>query len=67
MSKLQKENDFTEEHFEYIQWYLRHSLLPYGAGLLYTSPLHNSNTKLLLDYMAHVLMEKKFSGEPQVY
>ena len=66
MSKLQKENDYTDEHFEYIQWYLRSCLLPYGAGLLYTSPLHNSNTKLLLDYLTHVMYGQKFGGEAQV-
>ena len=35
MSVLQKENDFSEEHFEYIQWHLRKSCLSFGAGLLY--------------------------------
>jgi len=66
MSTLQKENDFSEEHFEYIQWYLRKACLAWGAGLLYCSPRENSNTKLLLDYMSHVFYGLKFRTEPQV-
>jgi len=66
MSTLQKENDFSEEHFEYIQWHLRKACLAWGAGLLYCSPRENSNTKLLLDYMSHVFYGLKFKTEPQV-
>merc|ERR1712176_642807 len=66
MSILQKENDFSEEHFEYIQWHLRKACLAWGAGLLYCSPRENSNTKLLLDYMSHVFYGLKLKVEPQV-
>ncbi|KAL5252937.1 hypothetical protein ACHWQZ_G015635 [Mnemiopsis leidyi] len=66
MSALQKENDFSEEHFEYIQWHLRKTCLSFGAGLLYCSPRENSNTRLLLDYLSHVFYNLKLKTEPQV-
>ena len=39
INSLQKDNDFSEEHFEFIQWHLRKSCLGWGAGLLYWSVL----------------------------
>jgi len=61
ITNLQKNYDYDEEHFDYIQWYLRKFCLEWGAGLLYTSPRENSNCQLFMDYICHVLYEMKFS------
>lgn len=66
ITNLQKNYDYDEEHFDYIQWYLRKFCLEWGAGLLYTSPRENSNCQLFMDYICHVLYEMKFSEFAQV-
>ena len=56
MSTLQKENDFSEEHFEYIQWHLRKACLSWGAGLLYWS------VNFLLNCFLVILLSFLFIG-----
>ena len=45
ITNLQKNFDYDEEHFDYIQWHLRKFCLEWGAGLMYTSPRESSNCK----------------------
>lgn len=53
--KLEKDNDYREEHFDFIQHRLRTFCLKYGAALFYTSVKDNKNTEILHKYLLHKL------------
>ncbi|BES88603.1 dynein light intermediate chain [Nesidiocoris tenuis] len=55
MSTLEKENDYRDEHFDFIQQYVRRFCLQYGAGLFYTSAKEDKNCDLLYKYLTHRL------------
>ncbi|XP_015918347.1 cytoplasmic dynein 1 light intermediate chain 2 [Parasteatoda tepidariorum] len=53
MSTLQKEFDFREEHFDYIQLAIRNFCKEYGAALFYVSVKEDKNIDLFLKYLVH--------------
>uniref|UniRef100_A0A673A865 Dynein light intermediate chain n=1 Tax=Sphaeramia orbicularis TaxID=375764 RepID=A0A673A865_9TELE len=46
VSVLEKEHDYREEHFDFIQSHIRRFCLHYGAGLIYTSVKEEKNLDL---------------------
>ncbi|XP_076812295.1 cytoplasmic dynein 1 light intermediate chain 2-like [Clavelina lepadiformis] len=58
---LESEYDYREEHFDYIQHYLRQYCLKHGAGLVYTSIKESKNIELLKKYLLHKLYDFPFS------
>uniref|UniRef100_A0A674CAN9 Dynein light intermediate chain n=1 Tax=Salmo trutta TaxID=8032 RepID=A0A674CAN9_SALTR len=63
---LEKEHDYREEHFDFIQSHIRHFCLQYGAALLYTSMKENKNIDLLYKYLVHRLYGFPFDLPAQV-
>uniref|UniRef100_A0A8C9RTE7 Dynein light intermediate chain n=1 Tax=Scleropages formosus TaxID=113540 RepID=A0A8C9RTE7_SCLFO len=57
ISILEKEHDYREEHFDFIQSHIRRFCLQYGAGLIYTSAKEEKNLDLLYKYIVHKLYE----------
>ncbi|KAG5455324.1 Cytoplasmic dynein 1 light intermediate chain 2 [Clonorchis sinensis] len=57
---LERENGFTDEHFDVIQYHLRKICLQYRAGLLYLSAKEKINTELLRRYLKHRLYATPF-------
>lgn len=53
MSSLEKNLDYKEEHFDFIQQSIRKFCLTYGASLFYVSAKINKNTDLLYKYLVH--------------
>ncbi|KAK6623756.1 hypothetical protein RUM43_009609 [Polyplax serrata] len=53
MSMLEKEYDYREEHFDYIQYHLRNFCMRLGADLFYTSSKEDKNLDLLYKYLTH--------------
>ncbi|XP_074603088.1 dynein light intermediate chain [Brevipalpus obovatus] len=53
MSVLEKDYDYKEEHFDFIQQAVRKFCLKYGASLFYVSAKVNKNCDLLFKYLAH--------------
>ncbi|XP_070616464.1 cytoplasmic dynein 1 light intermediate chain 2 isoform X2 [Erythrolamprus reginae] len=53
MSVLEKEHDYREEHFDFIQSHIRRFCLQYGAALIYTSVKEEKNHNLLYKYIVH--------------
>lgn len=53
MPTLEKEYDFKEEHFDFIQLTIRNFCLLYGASLFYVSVKEDKNIDLLLKYLVH--------------
>lgn len=53
MSNLEKNLDYKEEHFDFIQQSIRKFCLTYGASLFYVSAKINKNTDLLYKYLVH--------------
>ncbi|CAH8564679.1 unnamed protein product [Schistosoma turkestanicum] len=51
MGTLEKENQFTEEHFDFIQMHVRRFCLSYGAALFYVSVKEDKNCDLLNRYL----------------
>ncbi|XP_055335205.1 cytoplasmic dynein 1 light intermediate chain 2-like [Paramacrobiotus metropolitanus] len=62
-SVLEKEMDYREEKFDFLQMHLRTLCLKYGAALIFTSARDNKNIKHLLRYTAHILYGLKFDEE----
>uniref|UniRef100_A0A8C4N7Y2 Dynein light intermediate chain n=1 Tax=Eptatretus burgeri TaxID=7764 RepID=A0A8C4N7Y2_EPTBU len=52
---LEKEHDYREEHFDFIQSQIRQFCLRYGAALVYTSLKEGKNVELLYKYLVHQL------------
>lgn len=55
MSTLEKDFYYKEEHFDFVQQYIRKFCLKFGAGLFYTSAKEDKNCDLLYKYLAHRL------------
>ncbi|GIY30662.1 cytoplasmic dynein 1 light intermediate chain 2 [Caerostris darwini] len=53
ISTLEKQLDFKEEHFDFIQMSIRNFCLQYGAALFYVSVKEDKNCDLLLKYLVH--------------
>ncbi|KER22951.1 hypothetical protein T265_09040 [Opisthorchis viverrini] len=51
MNTLEKEEGFTDEHFDYIQMHIRRFCLKYGAALFYVSVKENKHCDLLNRYL----------------
>uniref|UniRef100_A0AAQ5ZXQ2 Dynein light intermediate chain n=1 Tax=Amphiprion ocellaris TaxID=80972 RepID=A0AAQ5ZXQ2_AMPOC len=60
VSVLEKEHDYREEHFDFIQSYIRRFCLQYGAGLIYTSVKEEKNLDLLYKYIVHKMYDFQF-------
>jgi dynein light intermediate chain 1 len=63
---LEKDFDYKDEHFDYIQAYLRRLCLNYGASLVYTSSKKDINCELLMDYIEHKLFGFEFRHTAQL-
>ncbi|XP_023646646.1 cytoplasmic dynein 1 light intermediate chain 2 isoform X2 [Paramormyrops kingsleyae] len=57
ISVLEKEHDFQEEHFDFMQSHIRRFCLQYGAALIYTSVKEEKNLDLLYKYIVHKLYD----------
>ncbi|KAK0548636.1 hypothetical protein OC846_004395, partial [Tilletia horrida] len=55
MGKLERDRDFKEEQFDYIQQVLRTVCLKYGAALFYTSHTRPQSFDVLRSYLLHRL------------
>ncbi|CAH0404600.1 unnamed protein product [Chilo suppressalis] len=53
MSTLEKEHDYRDEHFDFMQQWIRRFCLQYGAALFYTSAKEDKNCDLLYKYLTH--------------
>ncbi|XP_077526589.1 dynein light intermediate chain [Haemaphysalis longicornis] len=53
MGSLEKNFDFKDEHFDFIQQAVRKFCLRYGAALFYTSVKEDKNCDLLYKYLVH--------------
>jgi len=53
MSDLEKDYDYKDEHFDFIQQAVRKFCLQYGASLFYTSVKEDKNCDLLYKYLVH--------------
>ncbi|XP_041641622.1 cytoplasmic dynein 1 light intermediate chain 2 isoform X2 [Cheilinus undulatus] len=62
VSVLEKEYDYREEHFDFIQSHIRRFCLEYGAGLIYTSVKEEKNLDLLYKYLVHKIYEFEFTS-----
>ncbi|XP_030621625.1 cytoplasmic dynein 1 light intermediate chain 2 isoform X1 [Chanos chanos] len=61
VSVLEKEHDYREEHFDFIQSHIRRFCLQYGAALIYTSVKEEKNLDLLYKYTVHKLYDFQFT------
>jgi len=53
MVDLERDYDYKEEHFDFIQQSIRHFCLKYGTSLFYTSVKEDKNCDLLYKYLVH--------------
>ncbi|NP_001090295.1 cytoplasmic dynein 1 light intermediate chain 2 [Xenopus laevis] len=53
VSVLEKEHDYKDEHFDFIQSHIRKFCLQYGSALIYTSVKEEKNLDLLYKYIVH--------------
>ncbi|CAF0841984.1 unnamed protein product [Rotaria sordida] len=53
MSTLEKENDYKDEQFDFMQYHLRKFCLEYGAALFFTSVKEKKNIDKLYKYILH--------------
>ena len=60
MSTLEKEHDYKDEHFDFMQQWIRRFCLQYGAGLFYTSAKEDKNCDLLYKYLTHRIYSLPF-------
>ncbi|XP_034947718.1 cytoplasmic dynein 1 light intermediate chain 1 isoform X2 [Chelonus insularis] len=60
MSTLEKEHDYKDEHFDFMQQWIRRFCLQYGAGLFYTSAKEDKNCDLLYKYLTHRIYNLPF-------
>ncbi|KAL5022524.1 hypothetical protein ScPMuIL_001679 [Solemya velum] len=66
ISSLEKEHDYKEEHFDFIQSHIRKFCLQYGAALFYTSVKEEKNCDLLYKYLVHRIYGFPFSQQAYV-
>jgi len=62
MTNLEKENDYKDEHFDFMQYHLRKFCLEYGAALFYTSVKEKKNIDRLYKYIVHKCYGYPFTG-----
>ncbi|KAG7473586.1 hypothetical protein MATL_G00097460 [Megalops atlanticus] len=55
ISALERDHDYREEHFDFIQFHIRQFCLQYGAALIYTSVKEGKNLDLLYKYIVQKL------------
>lgn len=53
MTTLEKEYEYRDEHFDFIQQWIRNFCLRHGASLFYTSVKEDKNCDLLYKYLTH--------------
>merc|ERR1719347_193598 len=53
MADLERDYDYKEEHFDFIQQAVRKFCLQYGASLFYVSVKDDKNCDLLYKYLVH--------------
>ncbi|XP_075694749.1 cytoplasmic dynein 1 light intermediate chain 2 isoform X2 [Rhinoderma darwinii] len=53
VSVLEKEHDYKDVYFDFIQSHIRRFCLQYGAALIYTSVKEEKNLDLLYKYIVH--------------
>ncbi|XP_075432884.1 cytoplasmic dynein 1 light intermediate chain 2 [Ascaphus truei] len=53
VSVLEKEHDYRDEHFDFIQSHIRRFCLQYGSALVYSSVKEEKNLDLLYKYIVH--------------
>ncbi|CAH8665393.1 unnamed protein product [Schistosoma curassoni] len=61
MKIMIKENQYSEEHFDFIQMHIRRFCLSYGAALFYVSVKEDKNCDLLNRYIRHRIYGFPFS------
>ncbi|XP_071507697.1 cytoplasmic dynein 1 light intermediate chain 2-like [Diadema antillarum] len=61
VSSLEKEQDYRDEHLDFLQQHIRKFCLNYGAALFYVSVKENKNCDLLNKYLLHRLYDFPFS------
>ncbi|KAK3085233.1 hypothetical protein FSP39_000334 [Pinctada imbricata] len=66
ISTLEKEHDYKEEHFDFIQQHVRKFCLQYGAALVYSSVKEEKNCDLLYRYLVHRIFGFPFSSQAYV-
>ncbi|XP_078335547.1 cytoplasmic dynein 1 light intermediate chain 2-like isoform X2 [Crassostrea virginica] len=66
ISTLEKQHDFKEEHFDFIQQHIRKFCLHYGASLVYSSVKEEKNCDLLYKYLVHRIYGFPFSSPAYV-
>ncbi|XP_011506157.1 PREDICTED: cytoplasmic dynein 1 light intermediate chain 1 isoform X2 [Ceratosolen solmsi marchali] len=60
MTTLEKQHDYRDEHFDFMQQWIRKFCLQYGAGLFYTSVKEDKNCDLLYKYLTHRIYSLPF-------
>ncbi|XP_065352686.1 cytoplasmic dynein 1 light intermediate chain 2 isoform X3 [Cloeon dipterum] len=60
MGTLEKDMDYRDEHFDFIQQWIRRFCLQYGAALFYTSVKEDKNCDLLYKYLVHRIYHLPF-------
>ncbi|EAL61001.1 dynein light intermediate chain [Dictyostelium discoideum AX4] len=63
---LEKDFDYKDELFDYIQQYLRRICLQYGAGLIYTSARKEINCGVTLEYIENILFGFELKSKTQL-
>lgn len=66
ISVLEKEHDYTEETFDFIQQAIRKFCLEFGASLFYVSSKVNKNCDLLKRYLAHRIYDLPLKASASV-
>ncbi|XP_053322352.1 cytoplasmic dynein 1 light intermediate chain 1 isoform X2 [Spea bombifrons] len=61
ISILEKEHDYKDEHFDFIQSHIRKFCLQYGAALIYTSIKENKNIDIVYKYIVQQLYGFNFN------
>ncbi|KAI6653846.1 Cytoplasmic dynein 1 light intermediate chain 2 [Oopsacas minuta] len=60
MTDLEKDFDYKDEHFDFIQQKIRNFCLRHGAALFYTSVKEDKNISLLYQYIVHKMYRLPF-------
>lgn len=60
MTTLEKEYDYRDEHFDFMQQWIRRFCLQNGASLFYTSVKEDKNCDLLYKYLTHRIYDLPF-------
>uniref|UniRef100_A0A6G1SGQ2 Dynein light intermediate chain n=1 Tax=Aceria tosichella TaxID=561515 RepID=A0A6G1SGQ2_9ACAR len=66
IATLERDHDYTEETFDFIQQAIRKFCLQFGAALFYVSAKVNKNCDLLHKYLAHRIYDLPFKANASV-